>query len=54
MKRIFTLTLAMLFFIGLFPWSASSAGDLPFVDVAADAWYYSDVKTAVESGLVNG
>ena len=30
------------------------AADLPFKDVAADAWYYSDVKGAYETGLING
>ena len=54
MKRTFTLMLAMLFCINLFPWPASAAGNLPFADIANDAWYYSDVKTAVDSGLVNG
>jgi len=31
-----------------------AAAELPFKDVAADAWYYTDVKLAYESGLING
>ncbi|MCR4907150.1 MAG: S-layer homology domain-containing protein [Clostridiales bacterium] len=31
-----------------------AAAELTFRDVPADAWYYDDVKTAVEEGLVNG
>lgn len=30
------------------------AAGMNFDDVKPDAWYYNDVKTAVESGLVNG
>lgn len=30
------------------------AAALPFTDVSADAWYYNDVKSAYESGLING
>ncbi len=30
------------------------AAGIPFVDVPADAWYYQDVATAYESGLING
>ena len=30
------------------------AAELPFTDVAADAWYYGDVKGAYDTGLING
>lgn len=30
------------------------AKDLPFIDVSPEAWYYADVKTAYETGLING
>ena len=54
MKRIITLTLAFLLCVGLLPWSAAASGELPFIDVSPEAWYYNDVKTAVDAGLVNG
>ena len=34
--------------------SFTFAADLPFTDVATDEWYYSDVKGAYETGLING
>jgi hypothetical protein len=40
---IFTLTV-----------TAASAKVFPFTDVPASAWYYNDVKTAWEQGLING
>ena len=30
------------------------AETIPFADVPLSAWYYSDVKAAYESGLING
>ena len=32
----------------------SFAGGMTFTDVSSEAWYYNDVKLAVESGVVNG
>ena len=52
-RRIFILVLALVLTAGLFPVSALAA-DLPFIDVSPEAWYYGDVKTAVDTGLVNG
>lgn len=52
-KRILTMLLAVLLCAGLLPLGAAAA-DLKFVDVSPEAWYYNDVKTAVDSGLVNG
>ena len=52
-KRILTLTLTALLLAGLFPPGISAAA-LPFKDVPADAWYYEDVKNAVDDGLING
>ena len=34
--------------------SFTFAADLPFTDVPGDAWYYSDVKSAYDTGLING
>lgn len=43
------LTLAL-----LLPAAAAAAGELPFADVPADAWYYENVCYAWENGLMNG
>ena len=61
-KRLFALALAVLLCAGVLPGivpaSETAAGEeeetIPFEDVSPDAWYYGDVKTAAESGLVNG
>ena len=52
-KRLLTLALALMLCAGLLPVGASAAG-LPFIDVSPEAWYYNDVKLAVDGGLVNG
>ena len=52
-KRILTLTLTALLLAGLFPPGISAAA-FPFEDVPEDAWYYEDVKNAVDDGLING
>ncbi len=52
-KRILTLTLTALLLAGLFPPGISAAA-FPFKDVPEDAWYYNDVKNAVDDGLING
>ena len=60
-KRFVTLALAILFCAGLVPCASFAAEDasreeeaLRFTDVSPEAWYYSDVKIAADSGLVNG
>ena len=45
--------MSVLMVITMIP-SFSFAAGLPFKDVLQDAWYYSDVQAAFESGLVNG
>ncbi len=52
-KRVLSLLLAVLMLVTALPMSASAA-DLPFRDVASDAWYYADVKSAYEKELING
>lgn len=37
-----------------YTWPQLSAAPFPFTDVPASAWYYADVKSAYERGLVNG
>ncbi len=54
MKRILTFLMAVILCAGLLPGAVFAAGDLPFIDVSPEAWYYGDVKTAVDAGLVNG
>ena len=52
MKRTLSLLLAVLLLVGALPMSA--AAELPFSDVPEGAWYYDDVRSAVERGLING
>ena len=52
-RRILTFVLAALLCVGLFP-AAGAAADLPFTDVPPGVWYYDYVKSAVDTGLVNG
>ncbi|HHX53385.1 MAG TPA: S-layer homology domain-containing protein, partial [Clostridiales bacterium] len=49
-SRVLTLMLAF----ALLLQGIVFADDLPFIDVSPDAWYYGDVKTAYETGLING
>ena len=51
--RWISLVLAVLMAAALIP-STVLASDLPFTDVPESAWYYNDVKTAYDSGLING
>ena len=51
--RLLSILLAVLFVAGMVTVPAAAA-DFPFVDVSPEAWYYNDVKTAYEGGLVNG
>ncbi len=53
-KRVLTILLACLLTLGLLPFSVSAAGELAFTDVVKTDWFYNDVKTAVDAGLVNG
>ena len=52
MKKLFSFILAICMIImsvaGVF------AADLPFADVKTSDWFYSDIKTAYETGLING
>lgn len=50
LSRVLTLMLAF----ALLLQGIVFADDLPFIDVSPDTWYYADVKTAFESGLING
>lgn len=46
--------LTIILVLALFLQGVVFADDLPFIDVSPEAWYYADVKTAYESGLING
>lgn len=52
MKKVFAISLALIMMIALIP--TAMAADLPFTDVQEADWFYGDVKTAYETGLVNG
>ncbi len=63
MKKKLALVLAALtLFCGMLPVAGAALSNFAqqrtyagqFVDVAANAWYYDNVKTAYELGLVNG
>lgn len=52
MKKVLSIILAIALCFGSI--SIACAADLSFSDVKKSDWYYNDVKTAVELGLVNG
>ena len=51
--RLLGVLLSLLLIVTMIPAISFGAG-LPFTDVPADAWYYSDVKNAYDTGLING
>ncbi|MBE6726511.1 MAG: hypothetical protein E7576_15185 [Ruminococcaceae bacterium] len=51
--RLLVFALAVLIFAGIGPAAAAYSYN-PFTDISESAWYYWDVMTAVQSGLVNG
>lgn len=53
MKRTLSLIITLVMCIGLLP-IAAHAADIPFTDVPETQWYYADVKSAYETGLING
>ena len=53
-KRILAAALTVLLCAALLPVCSASESPFRFTDVSPEAWYYSDVKTAADSGLVNG
>ena len=53
MKKILSLALVVALCLTVWP-AVSLAAAMPFTDVPAGTWYYNDVLTAVESGLING
>lgn len=52
-KRALAILLTLALCAGLVSFTALAA-DLTFTDIEESEWYYSDVKTAVELGLLNG
>ncbi len=62
MKRLLSLILVLMFCFqavsvmadGLLIMSAPTAKAFPFKDVSENAWYYGDVKSAYDMGLING
>lgn len=53
MKKITLLVLAIVMCVSAFAFTASAA-ELKFEDVTESNWFYTDVKNAVELGLING
>ena len=53
MKRIFLFVLSLVMCTTAFAFTANAA-EFKFTDVPESAWYYADVKSAVEMGLING
>ena len=51
-KKLLSVFLVLVLALGLTV--TAFAATLPFQDVPANAWYYPDVATAYESGLING
>ena len=54
MKKIISLILTLAMLLGIVVTTVSAATDLSFIDVKADAWYYDEVKTAYEEGIMQG
>ena len=52
MKKIISMLLAAVMCFSLM--TVSFAAEMNFTDVKSSDWFYSDVKSAVEMGLVNG
>ena len=50
-KRLLSLFLVLALALGIAPMALAA---MPFVDVAPDAWYRSDVENAHEMSLING
>lgn len=53
--RIITCILAFILTVGLLPCpSADAVNDFPFKDVASNAWYYTAVDSAYQTGIIAG
>ena len=52
MKKTLSFVLAVIMMMGMM--STAIAAEMNFDDVQPAAWYYEDVKYAVENGLING
>lgn len=55
MKKLFSFILSISMLLGIFgALTVSAATDLPFADIKASAWYYDEVKTVYEEGIMEG
>ena len=52
MKKIISFLLATVMCLSMF--GTGFAAEFNFTDVKTSDWFYNDVKSAVEMGLVNG
>ena len=54
LKRKGLILLMVMLMAGMMILSMSFATEILFSDVSEDSWYYNDVKSACETGLING
>ena len=55
MKKLLSIILSILMVLGIFgTLTVSAATALPFADIKASAWYYDEVKTVYEEGIMEG
>lgn len=54
MKKLVALLLIFVFCFSFVSGAFASESELPFLDVSVGQWYYNDIKSAYESGLING
>ena len=52
MKRLLSLLLVLVLVLGAVPMTALAAN--PFTDVPQNQWYYADIDSAYQNGLING
>ena len=52
-RKALSILMSVLMLVFMVP-SLSFAAGMPFTDVPGSAWYYSDVKEAYDTGLING
>ena len=52
-KQILGIAMSAIMILTMIPVLSFGAG-MPFTDVTADEWYYSDVQQAYDTGLING
>ena len=54
MNKLLSILLALALMVGMSSTTMAAGGSVAFTDVPSNAWYYSDVLKAVNTGLING